>query len=266
MGIRFKSGICLVICIFTAQIAIAIDKEFDCARSYCGCKENVEIKYEATIVSPDFIPLPNIKVSCSRNGVLGISDESGKVAFIIKTVMSPGCGLGCSLFYERESSTSYEAWEFGVDSEAKQVVLGNQYVIKAERDSGENNGMWQEWCQGRQWGSNGHLRVSGNYKKGVKEGLWSEWNCNGSRKSQGEYKNGKKEGTWIEWYENGTMKNQSEWHDDMWHGKMISWYPNGQIETETEFRNGEYYGVKKYYSRDGKVEFMDSSGHIINTE
>jgi antitoxin component YwqK of YwqJK toxin-antitoxin module len=102
----------------------------------------------------------------------------------------------------------------------------------------------------------------------LKDGEWTEWHCTGgSKKSQGEYKYGKKEGVWKEW--EGKLKSQTEWHDDKLHGKIISWYPDGHIESESEFRDGKYYGVRKYYSRDGKteyIEYMDSGGNIIKTE
>ena len=247
----------------------------DCARSQCGCSKEIEIKYKTTILSSDLIPQQNIKVSCPEQGLLGISDKNGKVAFIIKTTISPGCGLGCGgLTFERESSTSYEAWYININfpatsnfSNKEQTILG-QYYQKGERKQNENDGLWQEWCL---YGLTGQLRVSGRYKQGLKDGEWTEWHCTGQKKSQGKYRYGKKEGVWKEWYDsdNGLIQNQTEWHDDKWHGKMISWYPNGQIESESEFRDGKYYGVRKYYSRDGKtvyIEYMDSDGNIINTE
>lgn len=248
--------------IFIIQPVCADDADFDCARSLCGCSEDVEIEYETTILSAKLIPQPNIKISCPQKGILGVSDKSGKAVFTLKTTVSPGCGLVCrNLTFIKESLTSYESW--GIDlnsSNGNKVFLGGRYLETGAKKDGERHGIWQGWCL------NGKQSYFGNYQEDLKHGKWFEYYCAGGRKTQGEYRYGKKEGVWRWWYGNGQIKDQVEWHNDKWHGKLISWYPDGQIESESEFRDGKYYGIRKYYSRDGKIEYMDSRGRIIKKE
>jgi len=262
--------ICYIALTFMAQISSAYGKDageqFDCGRSFCGCWKDVEIQYRTIIVSQELIPQPNIKVSCPGKGILGISDESGKAAFTLKTAVSPGCGLLCGeLLFEKESSTSYEAWEISIDSSDKQVILGSQYLKEGGRKNGENDGMWREWCRSRQWGVSGQLRVSGNYNKGLKNGEWIEWHCaGGNKKSQGKYEYDKKEGIWQEWYENGQYRSKGEWRNDGMSGYWIFWHPNGQKSREGEWRDNKPYGTQTHYdSMTGEKYFTDSNGHKI---
>ena len=258
------AGLILMISIVMAQIVNARDTDFDCSRSFCGCSTDIEIKYEAAIVSADSVPQPNIKVICLGKGLLGVSNKLGKVDFVLNTTVSPGCGLVCGkLHFVKEDLSNYESWLIDLNSSnSNRVVLGSQHLEIGEKKDGKKHGIWQGWCP------DGKQSYIGNYQDDLKHGEWFEWYCTGRKKSQGEYRYGKKEGVWKEWYESdsGQIKNQSEWHDDKWHGKMISWYPDGHIESESEFRDGKYYGVRKYYSRDGRIEYIDSSGHIIKTE
>lgn len=247
-----------------AQTGYAVDKDFDCSRSFCGCSSEVEITYKTTIVSADLVPQPDIKVSCPQKGVLGVSDESGNVAFTFKTTQSPGCGLVCGvLTFSRETSAGYEAWNIRISPlKTERTILG-QYYQKGERRNNRNDGIWKEWCSSTQWGFSGRLRVSGNYKEGLKDGEWTEWYCEGGIKSKGNYRHDKKEGTWTEWYGNGRIHQQIDWHDDKMNGKWLSWYPDGQIEAEMEMRDNKRTGNSTYYTKEGKKYFTDPSGRIV---
>lgn len=258
------AGLLLLILPLIGRTAYAGDKDFDCSRSFCGCSSEVEITYKTTVVSADLVPQPNIKISCPQKGVLGVSDESGNAAFTLKTTQSPGCGLVCGvLTFSRETSAVYEAWNIDIrSSRTDQTVLG-RYYQKGERKNNRNDGIRKEWCSSSQWGFSGGLRVSGTYKKGLKDGEWTEWYCEGGIKSKGTYRAGKKEGTWTRWYENGQMQQRIDRHDDKMNGKWLSWYPDGQIEAEMEMRDNKRTGISTHYTREGKKYFTDSSGRIV---
>jgi len=266
MTLKLISAV-LTIWFFTSSASIAYEEEIPaCARSFCGCRTDIEIDYKTTIVSPDLLPQPDIEVSNPQKVLLGVSDKYGRVAFTLKTTVSPGCVIdGGELTFAKETPTSIEIWKNNISTSNDQTVLGQPYQL-GERQGGVNDGRWQEWCTSRQWGSSGKLRVSGNYRAGKKYGTWTEWYCSGKMRSQKEYRNGMKEGPWKEWYENGQINHNGVYYNDKLHGKVSSWYPDGKIESETEFRNGKYYGVRKYYSRNGTIEYMDSKGIIIKKE
>lgn len=243
---------------------ILIKQPFDCSRSFCGCWADVEISYKTIIVSPDLTPQPNITVSCPQKGMLGVSDGSGSVAFTFKTSQSPGCGVICNMLtFSRDTASSYEAWNINIQSSKTDRTVLDQYYQKSEKKNNENDGLWQEWCLSSQFGSSGKLRISGNYKKGMKDGEWTEWYCEGSIKLKGIYRDGKKEGTWIEWYGDGQIHQQIDWHDDKMNGKWLSWHPNGQIEAEIEMRDDKRVGKSIYYTREGIKTVTDANGKII---
>ena len=73
--------------------------------------------------------------------------------------------------------------------------------------------------------STGKKTLQGQYKKGLKTGLWTEWNRIGQKEEERTYKDDEKDGLWTEWYENGQKAFESiykngypisleEWNED----------------------------------------------------
>jgi antitoxin component YwqK of YwqJK toxin-antitoxin module len=256
------------------QFAIANETNFDCSQSFCGCWTDVVITYEATIVNSNLVPQPDIQVFCLNqlNTILGTTDATGKIRMNISTSVSPGCGLGCDVLrLVKETSTTFDAWssEIKYPKEFKEnkakitdgIIILNRSYQKGERKNGVYDGAWQEWCASRQWGFSGKLRLSGNYKNGLKEGLWTEYYCAGEKQMETTYKNGKKNGPYTQWYANGQTKQQGEWHDDHFNGKWTSWYPDGRLEEETQFHDDKRYGVSTQYRLDGS-KVIDVDGRV----
>jgi antitoxin component YwqK of YwqJK toxin-antitoxin module len=53
---------------------------------------------------------------------------------------------------------------------------------------------------------NGNIETLGNYRLGIKHGLWVSYNSDGKVLSQAYYTDGRKDGAWKVWDANGTLR------------------------------------------------------------
>lgn len=53
---------------------------------------------------------------------------------------------------------------------------------------------------------NGQLETVGNYRNGIKHGLWMSYDESGNALSQAYYTDGRKDGAWKVWDANGTLR------------------------------------------------------------
>lgn len=221
-------------------------REFDCARSFCGCSTPIQISYATTILTEASAPLAGVSLGCAAEESLGITDDAGKVSFLIKTARSPGCGVACKkLILTKETLSSYQSWVVNLDETNGKVAILKQPHQAGELAHGVKSGRWQEWCP------NGHLSVTGRYGHGIKQGKWQEWYCNGQPKTDVTYLNGKREGSYAEWYESGQIRSQGLYHADKRNGAWSSWYENGQVESEGEWQDDKRSTSETYHTRDG---------------
>jgi hypothetical protein len=64
-----------------------------CARSFCGCWEDVTLRYSARIVDADGAPVEGVDAVChGETEPIATSSAGGVLAFEIATQTSPGCG------------------------------------------------------------------------------------------------------------------------------------------------------------------------------
>ncbi len=81
------------------------------------------------------------------------------------------------------------------------------------------------------------LAEKGDYKYGLKEGIWSEWNSNGTFLSNVTYKKGLKKGKAIFYDSSGNIIEKCSFKDDKKHGKSYS-YVNGVEQKTVKYKNG----------------------------
>jgi len=221
-------------------------REFDCARSFCGCSTPIQISYAATLLTEASAPLAGVSFGCAAEGSLGITDDTGKVSFLIKTTRSPGCGVACKkLILKKETSSSYESWAVNLEETNGQVTILKQPHQAGELANGVKSGRWQEWCP------NGQLSVTGRYENGTKQGKWQEWYCNGQPQTEVTYLNGKREGSFAAWYESGQIRSQGLYHADKRNGAWSSWYENGHVDSEGEWQDDKRSTSETYHTREG---------------
>ena len=68
---------------------------------------------------------------------------------------------------------------------------------------------------------------------------------------RGKYKKGKKEGRWSEWYEDGTLANSFGYINDKPNGKCLKKFANGEKQIEIMYNYGIKSGIEKEWNENG---------------
>lgn len=84
---------------------------------------------------------------------------------------------------------------------------------------------------------NGLIESEGEYRLGVKEGLWRYYDESGAVLLEGAYERGESAGVWHAWYENGTRKSVARCDRGQFHGHCEFWNADGSKDKE---RSGYY--------------------------
>jgi antitoxin component YwqK of YwqJK toxin-antitoxin module len=125
---------------------------------------------------------------------------------------------------------------------------------------------------------------SGNYKKGIKDGMFTYYNNIGRISKEINWKNGEKdglrrfyydnieknkyeihynkkekEGEYRYWYENDQLKVSGSYKNDKIHGKWKLFYKNGRTESEKLFKNGKLITEICYDKKSNKQINCNSS-------
>jgi len=137
--------------------------------------------------------------------------------------------------------------------------------------NGLKNGPFEEYS------TYGFVTISGSFKEGLKDSLWSyayytgalektstyvdgELNGpyhyyfdNGQINVEGQYSDGKKTGIWT-WYTNkGTKDMQGSFKNDMQHGKWTYWHPTGEVSYYAEYKDNQKHGLWTYLYKNGNT-------------
>ena len=96
---------------------------------------------------------------------------------------------------------------------------------------------------------NHQLMSVGVEKNGKEDGHWVYYHYNGTKWTEGDYRNGVRVGVWKVWFDDGHIS--QEYHAD--NGPFKSWYPSGAMESEGQFVNGKRDGQWTFYHPNGKI-------------
>jgi antitoxin component YwqK of YwqJK toxin-antitoxin module len=111
---------------------------------------------------------------------------------------------------------------------------------------------------------NGKLKLSGQYKNKVKEGLWQMYFENGNMKWAGYYQHDKPSGIWQHYHENGLISSNGAMEAGRQTGIWQYFYENGALKNTGLLKNGLKYGEWIYYHEDGskkaQATFYNDSG------
>ncbi len=83
--------------------------------------------------------------------------------------------------------------------------------------------------------SNGQVRVTGNYRKGERHGVWVSWYKSGTKKSETTFKRGKKNGPTRTWYKNGKLRYKGWFDEGQRTGTWEFYDENGKLVRKKEF-------------------------------
>ncbi len=73
---------------------------------------------------------------------------------------------------------------------------------------------------------------------GIKHGWMTEYHANGQPLSSGEYRDGLRVGVWSRFYDDGQKRVQAQFEDGLQHGVLLSWNPDGSLAYEKQFSQG----------------------------
>lgn len=100
------------------------------------------------------------------------------------------------------------------------------------------------------------LVIEGDYKNGVKHGVWKHYFKNGNLQRQVNYNQGKSIAPYLYYFPNGSIR-EKRMDSKNKNGETICYYPNGQIESRITYTNG--------IANLDKSSFFNSNGKKMKT-
>ncbi len=86
--------------------------------------------------------------------------------------------------------------------------------------------------------ANGKVMETGNYKAGLKAGLWIRFNESGNKTAIANYLDGKKNGTWIVWDDKGVKRFEMTYQNGEKSGTWYNWDERGELVATTNYSSG----------------------------
>jgi len=99
----------------------------------------------------------------------------------------------------------------------------------------------------------------GEYKNGLKHGVWKTFYPNGSLKERRFYKKGLKVGLYEGFYKDGAKNFVFMFKNGEYNGTNSLWTKDGQLIEEFNYKMGREFGSQKVWYLDGKIK----SNYII---
>lgn len=98
----------------------------------------------------------------------------------------------------------------------------------------------------------GDIEKTSNYKNGVLNGEYNYFYDSGQLNVKGFYADGKKVGQWT-WFTNkGTKDMEGSFENDIQHGDWKYWHPTGEVSYTAQYENGLKSGKWVYWYKNGK--------------
>ena len=103
----------------------------------------------------------------------------------------------------------------------------------------------------------GQLGGSGQWKKGIRDGRWSDLHVNGAMRSEGHLKEGRREGAWTYWHENGVQQAAGSFVLDRREGTWTFWDEDRDVRAAGMYAQGQQVG-DWYFAPAGLREKKDA--------
>lgn len=108
---------------------------------------------------------------------------------------------------------------------------------------------------------NNHIIEQGNFKNGLKTGVWKKWYANGNYAMVNNWKNGNKTGEEILFFENGNKATVAHYAKNLLHGIFIEYAKNRTLVSKGYYKNGvkngkwtDFYNQKINYYKNGVID------------
>ncbi len=135
-----------------------------------------------------------------------------------------------------------------------------------QQKEGERDGLTKQF-----YSDTGKLRVSGNYKNGVRDGEFKAYYPNGNLQGEVTYKDGEMNGLKEDFYKNGNVWTRQEFKNNDLDGVYEVYYENGNPQLKAKIKNGQTieeqrfnYDGTLYNEQDEKI--VESNDEIIILE
>jgi antitoxin component YwqK of YwqJK toxin-antitoxin module len=96
-----------------------------------------------------------------------------------------------------------------------------------------------------------NVRISAEYRNGVKHGLFQEWYPNGTLKSSLVYEEGEKEGEAVSYYQDGQIKSLRHYTGGLLEGESEEFFPDGALRETSFYKEGALEGANTVYYENG---------------
>lgn len=106
-------------------------------------------------------------------------------------------------------------------------------------------------------GSYNQLLITGNFREGLKDGLWKYWHDNGKLKATEEWKDGRQHGLSETYNADGQLVERFNYRQGQLHGKQYT-YENGEVTSVKKYKNGEWTGEEVKKPKAKKADSADS--------
>ena len=105
--------------------------------------------------------------------------------------------------------------------------------------------------------------LTGEFKAGLKHGLWQTLNKIGQPIMIGHFQNGNRDGQFLYFDNKGKLQAQENYLNDQLHGEQITIHSTGKINTKSEYENGVKNGLYSKFYKTGKLQ---ETGAYLNGE
>ncbi len=106
-------------------------------------------------------------------------------------------------------------------------------------------------------GPDNQLLITGNFREGLKDGLWKYWHDNGKLKATEEWKHGRQHGLSETYNADGQLVERFNYRQGQLHGKQYT-YENGEVTSVKKYKNGEWTEEEAKEPKAEKADPADS--------
>ena len=165
----------------------------------------------------------NIKLFCPQ--FVGFINAEAFVDYIIQYTYLMKKYLAPFLFiftfaFGSDSTSTYE--EFNSDTSRTIETYNNGNISSISYHKDTEDGL--ELIKHEVFHFTGGKSMTGTFKNGLREGIWTFYYENGIKRLEGTYRSGQKDSLWTFWYDNGVIATKYFYDNKTLDGKIMEWH------------------------------------------
>lgn len=185
-------------------------------------------------------------VADSRDGTWVEFSPSGRPTLIREFVQGMPSGGTWRMHPRTGRPRAEERWLAGRQVEReRQWGEDGLLELSAQWRDGERHGPYLRYYPG------GLGRVRGEYEAGREHGTWTRWDERGMRRVEESFVRGTLHGTRREWSESGVLVLEEPYVEGRLEGVRREWWPSGERRSEVSYRQGSPHGRSSFWHENG---------------